>query len=112
MAKYTTEKGRFTGLGPFGEGSDVTVSAVSESRNAPVIELYSRKDRKKTGSVHFGRDCRMGSVYSMKIKDIDTENTLYRLRLGKNEYIDPYAKYISGNARFGKRDGFGAFIIP
>ena len=112
MAKYTTEKGRFTGLGPFGEGRDVTISAVSESRNAPVIELYSRKDRKKTGSVHFGRDCRMGSVYSMKIKDIDTENTLYRLRLGKNEYIDPYAKYISGNARFGKRDGFGAFIIP
>ncbi|MBQ2453109.1 MAG: hypothetical protein II497_01525 [Lachnospiraceae bacterium] len=112
MTRFVTEKGDFAERGPKVSGNDVLVSAVADIGTVPAVELYSRKDRKKIATVRFPKDSRVGSVYSMRIKDVDSENTLFRIRSGKKEYIDPYTRYISGNDRFGKRDAYGSFICP
>ncbi len=112
MTRFVTEKGDFAELGPKVSGNDVLVSAIADTGSIPAVELYSRKDRKKISTVRFPKDSKVGSVYTMRIRDIDPEDTLFRIRSGKYEVIDPYTKYIVGNNRFGKRDAYGAFTCP
>ena len=76
------------------------------------MELYSEADRKRAGLLHFHKDDRIGSVYSMTIKDLDPERFVYRIKAGKSDLVDPYVKDVAGNERFGHRDGYGKFRLP
>ncbi|MCR5748436.1 MAG: hypothetical protein K6G03_12070 [Lachnospiraceae bacterium] len=111
MSKYKTEKGDFSVLGPQKDGNDVIITVVSDKPTIPAVELYAKNGKRK-GMIHFSKEHRMGSVYSMRIKDVNAKDTVYRIRMGKSEYIDPNVKTVVGNRRFGKRDGFGGFDTP
>lgn len=105
-------KGDFSGSGPHIDGSDVTVTAVSKGNKPLSLEIFSRDGLKRLNTVHYPKEDRVGSVYSIKIKGIDPENSVYRIRSGRQEHIDPYVRNIEGNRKFGKRDGMGCFDSP
>ncbi len=112
MKKYDTRKGSFERLGPSISDNTVSVAAVAEINKPLSLELYSASDNKKIYSINYPKEYRMGSVYSIAVQGVEPKENLYRLKSGKSEYIDPYVKNISGNTRFGRRDGLGDFCTP
>lgn len=112
MKKYEIISDSDFELGSTADKDSISVCAVSDSDKPLSLELYDRKSLKRIHSVRFPNENHIGAVYSMTLKGLDPSGLLYRLRSGRREYLDPYAKEIAGNRRFGKRDGFGGFIDP
>ena len=112
MKKFETGRGSFARLGPEKKENAVSVSVASDKDKPLALELYSVDDRKRLCSIQYPKEYRIGSVFSMTVEGLDPDSCLYRLKSGRNEYIDPYVKSIKGNEKFGKRDGLGAFDIP
>ena len=112
MKKYDTCKGDFAKLGSVTDGNEATVSVASDIERPLTLELFSKKDRKRLYSIHYPKDYRVGAVHSVTVKGIDPKNYLYKLKSGRQEYIDPYIKSIDGNNKFGRRDGIGGFETP
>lgn len=112
MKKYETSPGSFEKLGPATKEKTVSVSAVADPNKPLSLELYSASGKRKVCSVRYPKDCRMGSVFSININGIDEDDLLYRLKSGRDEYVDPYVKTLKGNLKFGKRDGMGGFDTP
>ncbi|MBO5551131.1 MAG: hypothetical protein J5966_04155 [Lachnospiraceae bacterium] len=112
MQKIKTCKGSFSGLGPHIEGEDITVTVIADANKPLSLELFSRRDAKRLNTIHYSKEEHIGSVHSVTIENINPEDCAYRIRSGRQDYIDPYAKNIEGNRRFGKRDGMGCFESP
>ena len=107
MKKFETGRGSFARLGPEKKENAVSVSVASDKDKPLALELYSLDDRKRLCSIQYPKEYRIGSVFSMTVEGLDPDSCLYRLKSGRNEYIDPYVKSIKGNEKFGKRDGLG-----
>ena len=112
MKKYDICKGSFDKPGPRINEDSVSVTVAADMNKPLSIELFSRKEKKRLCSIHYPKEYRKGSVYSVSIKDLDPEKYLYRLRSGRTDFSDPYVRAIEGNSRFGKRDGLGRFDTP
>lgn len=112
MRKFNISRGSFEKPGPMIKENTVSVAAAADINKPFSIELYSAHQNKKLCSVHYPKEYRLGSVYSISMEGLDPAECLYRLKSGKKEYIDPYVKTISGNRKFGKRDGAGGFTTP
>ena len=112
MQKFEACKGSFLGLGPHTDGNNATVSVAADAGKPLTLELFQKDTRKRQNTIHFPKDNHIGSVYTVTVRDIDPGKYLYKVRSGKQDYIDPYVKDIEGNRKFGKRDGIGSFITP
>ena len=112
VQKIEITQGNYSEFGPRIDGSDVSVTVAADVNKQLSLELFSRDDMKRLNTVHYPRDERIGSVHSVTIKGLDPKQCLYRVRSGRQDYIDPYVKNIEGNRRFGKRDGMGCFESP
>ncbi len=112
MKKIDISRGDFEKQGPGIKENSVSVTAAADITRPFSLELYSEPDGKRVSSIHFPKEYRMGSVYSIELKGLDPDSCLYRLKSGRKEYTDPYVRNIKGNRKFGKRDGLGRFDTP
>ena len=112
MKKIAISRGDFEKQGPGIKENSVSVTAAADITRPFSLELYSEPDGKRVSSIHFPKEYRMGSVYSVELKGLDPDSCLYRLKSGRKEYTDPYVRNIKGNRKFGKRDGLGRFDTP
>jgi len=109
MKKFRTEKGDFEKLGVTICEDCVNIAVENKTLRPLVLELFDKKSLHRLGSVHFPASSRLGDVCAMKIYDLDPEQYAYRLRLGNNEFVDPYAVETVGNEKFGRRKMYGLF---
>jgi len=72
-----------------------------------LIDLKSRALKE----IPFDPKYNVGNVCRMELRDQDINNTAYRLRSGNKLFIDPYAKLISGDEKWGHYDPLGRFGI-
>ncbi|MCR5238220.1 MAG: alpha-amylase [Lachnospiraceae bacterium] len=112
MKKIDISRGDFEKQGPGIKENSVSVTAAADITRPFSLELYSEPDGKRVSSIHFPKEYRMGSVYSIELKGLDPDSCLYRLKSGRKEYTDPYVRNIKGNRKFGKRDGLGRLDTP
>ena len=82
------------------------------------ICLYDRKNKTLIEEVTLPDVYRIGQVYSVELMGSKWERYCYRIRQGKQLYVDPYATSIAGREvwndtmRFGQDDGcYGAFDV-
>ena len=100
MKKIAISRGDFEKQGPGIKENSVSVTAAADITRPFSLELYSEPDGKRVSSIHFPKEYRMGSVYSVELKGLDPDSCLYRLKSGRKEYTDPYVRNIKGNRKF------------
>lgn len=72
------------------------------------LQLICLKDGSHK-EIPFDSSSAVGSVYSMELKDVDTDNTAYRFISGEKVFIDPYAMKVSGDEKWGNYMPVGRF---
>ena len=82
------------------------------------ICLYDRKNKTLIEEIALPEAYRIGQVYSVELMGSKWERYCYRIRQGKQLFVDPYARSIAGREvwndtmRFGQDDGcYGAFDV-
>ena len=82
------------------------------------ICLYDRKNKTLIEEIALPEAYRIGQVYSVELIGSKWERYCYRIRQGKQLFVDPYARSIAGREvwndtmRFGQDDGcYGAFDV-
>ena len=82
------------------------------------ICLYDRRNKMLIEEVALPEAYRIGQVYSVELMGSKWERYCYRIRQGKQLFVDPYALSIAGRevwndtTRFGQDDGcYGAFDV-
>ena len=95
MNKYDTCRGSFDKLGPGINESSVSVSVVADLNKPLTIELFSRADQKRLNSIHYPKEYRMGSVYSMAVQGLDPGSHLYRLKSGRHRLVNSALSILS-----------------
>lgn len=68
------------------------------------IIFYDRKTGKQT-RISFEEKNKYGSIYSLAVKELDTDRYAYNFYDGDKVFTDPYAKVIHGRRKWGKRSG-------
>lgn len=112
MTVFCREEGTYDRLGAAIAGNNINIAAENSMYRALSLELYDLKTHRHSMTVPFCADYHTGTVYSMLIKDIDHRNYGYRLKVGGEEIVDPYAVGIKGTEKFGVRKPYGVFDIP
>ncbi|MCR5487096.1 MAG: hypothetical protein K6F35_06145 [Lachnospiraceae bacterium] len=112
MSEYEIRPGRFSQMG-ITAGRDQFNIAVENHTGRPLrLDLFDRKTLKKKESILFPEESRLGDICAMTVTGIPTKDLAYRLRIGSEEYMDPYAKNIIGNERFGTRKTYALMDFP
>ncbi len=111
---------------PFGsnvkEDKGVNFSVFSHNATSVVLVLFKKGEEEPFIEIPFFDEYKIGNVYTMKIIDLDFKNIEYGFRLdGKyspkdghlfnknNIILDPYAKVINGNTKWGQRGNIYSF---
>lgn len=83
---------------------------MKNGKNCGII-LYDKKTGKET-RIPFKECNKFGSIYSLAVKDLETERYAYNFYDGEHIFTDPYAKIIHGHEKWGKQNSFlkGGFL--
>lgn len=96
------------------DGINFSVSLPNETKC--ILNIYDRKTKEKLDSYLLTKEDKVGSIFSIFLKNINKDQCIYRYETKEKEFIDPYAKYIIGRDEFGcyqknsEKDTFGALI--
>ena len=114
MTFFHTEEGKYEKLGVTIDGQNINIAVENRMYRPLSIEFFDRKTKKHRATIPFCSS-HTGTVYSMKIMDVDRDmirSLCYRLKIGSEEIVDPYAAGITGTEKFGVRKPFGLFEVP
>ena len=109
MTEFKIEQGSFDHMGVTFYGNDLNIAVENKYFKPLFLNIYDRHTHKQLKSIGFPENSYKGSIFAMRISNFDTEGLCYRLRIGNEEALDPYAKGLTGDDKFGKHDAFCLF---
>ena len=94
-------KAGFKGYGAFFEGSKLYVCAVLSHLHKAGIVLYNRENLQETKKITIPEDYFIGDVMCAYLTGSEFKNTAYTFFADDKTVIDPYARAVSEDGKFG-----------